>query len=191
MVERNSLYFIYFVALHQVFRFNIMNSTRKADLTLGVAFKPGRLSNQFCKPTSVASLENGDFFVADGYCNSRIIKYNFSGIKLMEWGKNSFQGFNINPTGAELPNNFAVPHALTLVPEKDLLCVADRENGRVQWYNFFNTGRKHNSNFYVFLFAVFTLAMESFTLNTTVQLLEKEYSGEQNLVFELVSFNVK
>lgn len=74
----------FFTALHQVFRFNIKNSTESADLTLGEAFKPGRLTNQFCKPTSVASLDNGDFFVADGYCNSRIIKYSFSGKKLME-----------------------------------------------------------------------------------------------------------
>lgn len=51
---------------------------------LGDAFKPGR-NNQFCKPTSVASLEeNGDFFVADGYCNSRIIKYSFNGQKILE-----------------------------------------------------------------------------------------------------------
>lgn len=77
-------YYITDVALHQVFRFNIKNSTKQADLTLGEAFKPGRLANQFCKPTSVASLDNGDFFVADGYCNSRIIKYSFSGKKLME-----------------------------------------------------------------------------------------------------------
>lgn len=40
--------------------------------------------------------------------------------------------------GAEPPYAFAVPHALTLVPPKELLCVADRENGRVQWYLFKN-----------------------------------------------------
>jgi peptidylamidoglycolate lyase len=71
-------------ALHQVFRFNIKNSTKKAELTLGQSFRPGRQLNQFCKPTAVQSLKNGDFFVADGYCNSRIIKYSFNGEKLME-----------------------------------------------------------------------------------------------------------
>ena len=50
-----------------------------------------------------------------------------------QWGKNSFSGVNLSPNGVEPPNFFAVPHALTLVPEKNLLCVADRENGRVQW----------------------------------------------------------
>jgi hypothetical protein len=67
-----------------VFRFNIKNSTTVADLVLGNAFVPGKSAKSFCKPTSVAALENGDFFVADGYCNARIVKYSFSGEKLLE-----------------------------------------------------------------------------------------------------------
>lgn len=60
-----------YLALHQVFRFNIKNSTTKPELILGKAFQPGKSANMFCKPTSVASLENGDFFVADGkYINT-------------------------------------------------------------------------------------------------------------------------
>jgi peptidylamidoglycolate lyase len=70
--------------LHQVFRFNIKNSTLRPDLVLGEAFKPGKSAKLFCKPTSVASLENGDFFVADGYCNSRVIKFNYKGEKILE-----------------------------------------------------------------------------------------------------------
>lgn len=49
----------------------------------------------------------------------------------MQWGKDTFGGDNINPM--KPPNDFAIPHALTLIPDKNLLCVADRENGRVQW----------------------------------------------------------
>lgn len=144
-------YYVTDVGLHQVFRFNIKNSTTKPELTLGEAFKPGRSSKLFCKPTSVATLDNGDFFVADGYCNSRIVKFNFAGDKILEvrtsikcyhynnlltssryqWGKTTFSGFN--KQAVEPPNAFAVPHALTLVPDKQLLCVADRENGRIQW----------------------------------------------------------
>lgn len=77
-------YYITDVALHQVFRFDVKNSTEKPDLILGEKFKPGRSPSKFCKPTAVASLENGDFFVADGYCNSRIIKYSFNGKFLLE-----------------------------------------------------------------------------------------------------------
>lgn len=70
--------------MHQVFRFNIKTSTTKPELVLGEAFRPGRSAKMFCKPTSVVSLENGDFFVADGYCNSRIVKFNFAGEKILE-----------------------------------------------------------------------------------------------------------
>jgi hypothetical protein len=30
-------------------------------------------------------LPSGEFFVADGYCNSRVIKYTKAGIKISEW----------------------------------------------------------------------------------------------------------
>ena len=39
-------------------------------------FKPGKDDVHYCKPTSVAVTDDTQhFFVADGYCNSRIIKY--------------------------------------------------------------------------------------------------------------------
>ena len=39
-------------------------------------FKPGNDDTHYCKPTSVAVTDDTQhFFVADGYCNSRIIKY--------------------------------------------------------------------------------------------------------------------
>ena len=52
----------------------------KPDLVLGEAFVPGSDEKHFCQPTSVAVSETtGTFFVADGYCNSRILKYNKDG----------------------------------------------------------------------------------------------------------------
>ena len=39
-------------------------------------FEPGSDETHYCKPTSVAVTDDGNtFFVSDGYCNSRIIKY--------------------------------------------------------------------------------------------------------------------
>lgn len=32
------------------------------------------------------------------------------------------------------PNQLQVPHALTLIEDKELLCTADRENGRIVCY---------------------------------------------------------
>ena len=52
----------------------------KPDLVLGEAFVPGSDEKHFCQPTSLAVSEaTGTFFVADGYCNSRILKYNKDG----------------------------------------------------------------------------------------------------------------
>jgi hypothetical protein len=60
---------------------------------LGRKLEPGSSDGEFCKPTSVAVLPSGEFFVADGYCNSRIIKYTKSGVKLAEWGDKSGKEF--------------------------------------------------------------------------------------------------
>lgn len=79
------------VALHQVMKFGPNNRT-KPDLILGEAFVPGNRLPRFCKPTAVAILPTGDFFVADGYCNARIIKYSRNGEMLLTWGQSSFQG---------------------------------------------------------------------------------------------------
>lgn len=84
------------VALHQVFKFGPHGSNDKPLLTLGTAFIPGVGDAKFCKPTSVAVLENGDFFVADGYCNARILKYDKAGNKILSWGQNSFSGESLH-----------------------------------------------------------------------------------------------
>lgn len=81
------------VGLHQVMKFGPKNRT-KPEMVLGVAFQPGNGQTKFCKPTAVAVLPNGDFFVSDGYCNARIIKYSRNGERILWWGHNSFQGTN-------------------------------------------------------------------------------------------------
>lgn len=83
------------VGLHQVMKFSPTNRTQP-EMTLGTAFQPGNSLTKFCKPTAVAILPNGDFFVSDGYCNARIIKYSRNGEKLISWGHNSFAGKMIN-----------------------------------------------------------------------------------------------
>lgn len=131
------------VALHQVVKYgpcsydsNLGGLTRPM-MVLGEAFKPGAGESFFCKPTSVAVLpENGDFFVADGYCNARILKYSANGKRILSWGRNTFSGNVI--FDVSLPNYFAIPHDLTFVPSSKLLCVADRENGRIQCFHSIN-----------------------------------------------------
>ncbi|XP_067001360.1 peptidyl-alpha-hydroxyglycine alpha-amidating lyase 1 isoform X2 [Anabrus simplex] len=119
------------VALHQVFKFS-GSASHQPLLTLGAPFIPGNDERHFCKPTDVAISTSGDFFVSDGYCNSRIVKFDKTGVQLMVWGRSSFNGFlgSVAP-----PNHFLVPHALALAEEREILFVADRENGRIQCFN--------------------------------------------------------
>lgn len=90
-IDHESNVWITDVALHQIMKFRPSNRT-KPDLKLGTAFVPGTGLTRFCKPTAVAVLPSGDFFVADGYCNARIIKYSRNAEIILTWGKNSFQG---------------------------------------------------------------------------------------------------
>lgn len=79
------------VALHQVFKFGPSSESSSENLLmiLGTAFEPGNDLNKFCKPTSVAVASNGEFYVADGYCNSRIIKFSAEGRVLLQWGRST------------------------------------------------------------------------------------------------------
>jgi hypothetical protein len=101
------------------------NNTKAPILEVGKRMIPGNDQTHFCQPADVAVLKNGDFFVADGYCNSRIVKFDKNGQFLTEWSSED-EG---------MPAHFFVPHALALHETKSLLCVADRENFRVQCFD--------------------------------------------------------
>ncbi|XP_050073103.1 peptidyl-alpha-hydroxyglycine alpha-amidating lyase 1 [Anopheles maculipalpis] len=136
-IDHEQHYWLTDVALHQVFKFDLNHSTTEPVLTLGTRFEPGNDIYHYCKPTAVAVLKSGEFFVADGYCNGRIVKYTSEGVPILSWGRNSFvltRTFNL-AAGPVPVNYFAVPHALTVVPDRNLLCVADREQGRVQCFH--------------------------------------------------------
>ncbi|KAA0187634.1 Peptidyl-alpha-hydroxyglycine alpha-amidating lyase, partial [Fasciolopsis buskii] len=113
-------------AMHQVFKFG-PDLNPNPLLVIGEKFVPGSDEKHFCKPTHVVVLRSGEFFVADGYCNNRIMKFHPNGTLAKEWKKNS-------KDGDEVQYNFNLPHQLALSEELDLLCVADRENWRALCY---------------------------------------------------------
>lgn len=118
------------VALHQVFRFP--PNSDKPDLTLGERFVPGNDEKHFCKPTDVAVLSTGEFFVSDGYCNARVMKFDKNGYFLKQWGMtNGARAAD----GYPYPSAFNVPHSITVAEDRGLVCVADRENGRIQCFD--------------------------------------------------------
>ncbi len=80
-------------------------------------------SRDFCGATDIAFAENNHVFVADGYCNGRVVEFDADGQKVHEWGKRG--------TG---PSEFIVAHSIAVSPQGDVY-VADRENGRLQWFD--------------------------------------------------------
>lgn len=92
-------------------------------LTLGEKNVAGEDSDHFNRPADVAFAANGDVFVADGYGNSRVVKFNRAGKFLMAWGKKG--------TG---PGEFNLPHAIQ-VDAAGRVYVGDRENDRIQVFD--------------------------------------------------------
>jgi peptidylamidoglycolate lyase len=108
------------VGRHQVFKFS---HDGKQLLELGENCIPGADSTHFNLPTDVAVLDDGGFFVSDGYENSRIVKFSSDGELEFQWGtKGSGEG------------EFDLPHGLAL-DGAGRLYVADRSNSRIQIFD--------------------------------------------------------
>ncbi|PWS21422.1 hypothetical protein DKP78_23650, partial [Enterococcus faecium] len=69
---------------------------------------------------------SGNIYVSDGYCNRRILKFSPDGKYLKQWGA----GY----TDRRKRPPFQIPHSLVFLPDRQELCVADRENGRIQCF---------------------------------------------------------
>ncbi|KAL4617643.1 peptidyl-glycine alpha-amidating monooxygenase isoform X1 [Arapaima gigas] len=124
--DRDNNYWVTDVALHQVFKLDSSGGDRPL-VVLGQPFEPGSDRKHFCQPTDVAEDPlTGNIYVSDGYCNSRILEFSPEGKYLMHWGAGS------SDRRKRLP--FKIPHSLTFLPDKRELCVADRENGRIQCF---------------------------------------------------------
>ncbi|KAG5881403.1 hypothetical protein JTB14_008916 [Gonioctena quinquepunctata] len=116
-VDRHDNLWVTDVALHQAFKYK--PGELQPTLTFGERFQPGADNKHLCMPTSIAVASTGEIFIADGYCNSRILKYNALGVLL-----------RVIPSPPEFLS-LQIPHALALIEPMDRLCVADRENKRV------------------------------------------------------------
>ncbi|XP_046315945.1 peptidyl-glycine alpha-amidating monooxygenase isoform X5 [Marmota monax] len=126
-IDKDGNYWVTDVALHQVFKLD-PNSKEGPLLVLGRSMQPGSDQNHFCQPTDVAvDPGTGAIYVSDGYCNSRIVQFSPTGKFITQWGEES-------SGSSPKPGQFSVPHSLALVPHLRQLCVADRENGRIQCF---------------------------------------------------------
>jgi len=98
----------------------------KLLMTVGKKGVAGDNNSQdaFDGPADVFVAPNGDFFVADGYRNSRVVQFSKDGkfIKI------------IGGTKGTGPGQFNLPHAVVL-DSKGRIIVADAENSRIQVFD--------------------------------------------------------
>ncbi len=105
---------------HMVYKFT---NDGELLMSLGEFRVSGNDESHFGRPTDIAFLPNGDFFVSDGYTNTRIVKFNKDGEYLLAWGEPG--------TG---PSQFNTVHGIA-VDNRNRVYVADRANARVQIFD--------------------------------------------------------
>ncbi len=105
----------------QIFKFT--NDGKTLVMTLGEAGVAGADEKHFGRPTDIAWLPDGTFFISDGYVNTRVVKFDKTGKFLMTWG-----------TKGAGPGQFDLPHAID-VDRSRRVYVADRSNGRIQVFD--------------------------------------------------------
>jgi DNA-binding beta-propeller fold protein YncE len=95
----------------------------KVLLVLGRVNLAAEGSWVFNRPTDVAFGRNGEIYVADGYGNSRVVKFDRDGNFIKAWGKYG--------TGE---GEFNLPHSI-VIDNEGRVYVADRENQRIQIFD--------------------------------------------------------
>lgn len=108
------------VALHQVFKYSAKGERL---LALGEAGVAGTDAAHFNQPADVAVAADGCFYVADGYKNTRVMKFSAAGEFLLEWGAPG--------SGA---GQFRLVHGVAL-DSRGRVYVCDRTNSRVQVFD--------------------------------------------------------
>jgi DNA-binding beta-propeller fold protein YncE len=95
----------------------------KLVMTLGEVDVPGEDEKHFNEPADVDWLPDGSILVADGYVNSRVVKFDKDGKFVKAWGSKG--------TG---PGQFQVVHSIAVDANRRVY-VADRSNKRVQVFD--------------------------------------------------------
>ncbi len=100
-----------------------MDAAGRVRMILGRKGQSGETHENFNRPTDVAFAPNGDFYVSDGYGNSRVVKFSKDGRFLKAWGKKG-----------TAEGEFNTPHAVA-VDRQGRVYVGDRENRRLQVFD--------------------------------------------------------
>ena len=105
----------------QIFKFS--NDGKRLVMELGEKDVAGSDEKHFGRPTDIAFLPDGTFFVSDGYDNARVVKFDKTGKFIRSWGvKGAGRG------------EFDLPHCIA-VDARRRVYVADRSNHRIQIFD--------------------------------------------------------
>lgn len=111
--------------MHEI---NIFSNNGKLLRTMGVRGVPGRGPNNFNRPTDIAWLPDGTFFVADGYAGVRVAKFDPNGKFIKDWGQTP-----VDPANPKA-NEFWSVHSIGISRDRRLF-VADRQHHRMQVFD--------------------------------------------------------
>jgi len=111
---------------HKVYKFT--NDGKKLVMSLGEFRVEGNDSTHFARPTDIAWLPDGTFFVSDGYTNTRVVKFDKNGTFLMTWGEKG------TPPNETRPNYMNTVHSIAIDAQRRVY-VADRANSRIQVFD--------------------------------------------------------
>src|SRR5919106_6535844 len=106
---------------HAIYKFT--RDGKQLVMTLGTPMQSGNDATHFARPTDIAWLPDGTFFVSDGYVNTRVVKFDRNGKFLMQWG-----------TPGTGNSQFNTVHAIDIDKDRKLY-VSDRGNGRIQIFD--------------------------------------------------------
>lgn len=111
---------------HKVYKFT--NDGKKLVASWGEFRVAGNDETHFGRPTDIAWLPDGAFFVSDGYTNTRVVKFDKNGKFVLTWGQKG------TPPNETRPGYFNTVHAIAIDKNRRVY-VADRANSRIQIFD--------------------------------------------------------
>jgi peptidylamidoglycolate lyase len=111
---------------HAIYKFT--RDGKKLVMTVGTPKQSGNDEKHFARPTDIAWLPDGTFFVSDGYVNTRVVKFDKDGKFLMTWGQKG------NQPNETRPGYMNTVHAISIDKNRRVY-ISDRANSRVQVFD--------------------------------------------------------